>query len=112
MQDAIDLRSDTTTLPTDEMLEAMRNAQLGDDVYREDPTVHKLEKLAAEKVGKEDSLFVVSGTMGNLTAVLTHCKRGDEVILEEGSHTYYYEVGGISALGGVIPKTIAGTRYC
>jgi len=104
------LRSDTVTLPTNEMREAMKSAKLGDDVYGEDPTVNQLEKLAAKKVGKEAALFVPSGTMGNLIAVLTHCERGEEVILEAESHMYYYEVGGMSAVAGVIPRLITGDR--
>jgi len=106
----IDLRSDTVTLPTDEMREAMSNAEVGDDVYQEDPTVNRLEELAAKKIGKEAALFVASGTMGNLTAVMTHCQRGDEVILGTDSHIYYYEVGGMSAVAGVIPRLIAGDK--
>ena len=106
----IDLRSDTVTLPTDEMREAMNNAEVGDDVYQEDPTVNRLEELAAKKIGKEAALFVPSGTMGNLIAVLTHCQRGDEVILEMDSHIYYYEVGGMSAVAGVIPRLIVGDK--
>jgi threonine aldolase len=97
----IDLRSDTATLPTPEMRQAMANAELGDDVYGEDPTVNRLEALMAERLGKQDGLFVPSGTMGNLAAVLAHCGRGDEVILGDLSHTYLFEAGGISALGGV-----------
>jgi threonine aldolase len=97
----IDLRSDTATLPTPEMRQAMVNAELGDDVYGEDPTVNRLEAMMAERLGKQDGLFVPSGTMGNLAAVLTHCGRGDEVILGDLSHTYLFEAGGISALGGV-----------
>ncbi len=106
----IDLRSDTVTLPTDEMREAMNNAEVGDDVFQEDPTVNQLEELAAKKVGKEAALFVPSGTMGNLIAVLTHCQRGDEVILDIDSHLYYYEVGSISAVAGVIPRLIEGNK--
>ena len=106
----IDLRSDTVTLPTDEMREAMNNAEVGDDCYQEDPTVNQLEELAAKKAGKEAALFVPSGTMGNLIAVLTHCQRGDEVILEIDSHLYYYEVGSISAVAGVIPRLITGDK--
>jgi len=106
----IDLRSDTVTLPTDEMREAMNNAEVGDDVYQEDPTVNRLEELAAKKLGKEETLFVPSGTMGNLIAVLTHCQRGDEIILERDSHIYYYEVGGMSAVAGVMPRLIVGDR--
>ena len=92
------------------MREAMSNAEVGDDVYQEDPTVYRLEELAAKKIGKEAALFVPSGTMGNLIAVLTHCQRGDEVILEMDSHIYYYEVGGMSAVAGVIPRLIAGDK--
>ena len=88
----------------------MNNAEVGDDVFQEDPTVNRLEELAAKKVGKEAALFVPSGTMGNLIAVLTHCQRGDEVILEIDSHIYYYEVGGMSALAGVIPRLIVGDK--
>lgn len=102
----IDLRSDTVTLPTEKMRKAMANAELGDDVYGEDPTVNRLQALAAERLGKEAALFVPSGTMGNLAAVLTHCGRGDEVIMGDCAHTYLYEAGGISALGGVHPFTI------
>ncbi len=92
------------------MREAMNNAEVGDDVYQEDPTVNQLEELAANKLGKEAALFVPSGTMGNLIAVLTHCQRGDEVILETDSHIYYYEVGGMSAVAGVIPRLIVGDK--
>lgn len=106
----IDLLSDTVTLPTNEMREAMKNAEVGDDVYQEDPTVNRLEELSAKKVGKEAAIFVPSGTMGNLIAVLTHCKRGEEVILESRSHIYNFEVGGISALGGVVTKTVDGNK--
>ena len=106
----IDLRSDTVTLPTDEMREAMNSAKVGDDVYQEDPTVNQLEELASKKVGKEAALFVPSGTMGNLISVLTHCQRGNEVILEMNSHIYYYEVGGMSAVAGVIPRLVVGDK--
>lgn len=92
------------------MRQAMMNAEVGDDVYLEDPTVNRLEELAAKKVGKDAALFVTSGTMGNLIAVLTHCQRGDEVILELDSHMYYYEVGGMSAVAGVIPRLIIGDK--
>lgn len=97
----VDLRSDTVTLPTPEMRQAMANADLGDDVYGEDPTVNRLQEVAADMLGKEAGLFVASGTMGNLAAALAHCQRGDEVILGKKSHTYLFEAGGISALGGV-----------
>lgn len=99
----IDLRSDTVTKPTPEMREAMAEAEVGDDVYRDDPTVNRLEELAAEMLGKESSLFVPSGTMGNLLALLVHCQRGDEVIVGNRSHIYLNEAGGMSALGGIQP---------
>ena len=97
----IDLRSDTVTKPTPEMREAMAKAEVGDDVYGDDPTVNRLQEMAAEMTGHEAGLFVASGTMGNLAAVLAHCQRGDEVILGKEAHTYRYEAGGISVLGGV-----------
>jgi len=103
----VDLRSDTVTLPSDEMREAMVRAELGDDVFGEDPTVNRLQQMAAERVGKEAGLLVVSGTMGNLASILTHCRRGEEVILGDQSHTFLYEGGGISALGGVHPHTVS-----
>lgn len=106
--DAIELRSDTLTLPTDEMREAMSRAEVGDDVYGEDPTVRRLEESSARKVGKEAALFVPSGTMGNLLAVMTHCRRGDEIVLESECHIYYYEVGGLSAVAGVVPRLVKG----
>lgn len=102
----IDLRSDTVTLPTEKMRQAMANAELGDDVYGEDPSVNRLQSIAAEKMGKEAGLFVPSGTMGNLASVLAHCGRGDEVIMGDCAHTFLYEGGGISALGGVHPHII------
>jgi len=97
----IDLRSDTVTRPTPEMRAAMAQAEVGDDVYGEDPTINRLQELAANMVGKEAGIFVPSGTMGNLTAVLTHCTRGDEIILGHLAHIFYFEAGGVSALGGV-----------
>jgi threonine aldolase len=97
----VDLRSDTVTQPTPEMREAMASAVVGDDVYGEDPTVNKLQEMAAEMLGKEAGLFVPSGTMGNLSASLAHCQRGDEAILGNMAHIFLYEAGGISALGGV-----------
>jgi threonine aldolase len=102
----IDLRSDTVTLPTETMRTAIYKAELGDDVFGEDATVNRLEEMAAAKVGKEAALLVVSGTMGNLVSILTHCHRGDEVILGDLSHTFLYECGGISALGGIHPHTV------
>jgi len=104
----VDLRSDTVTLPTEEMLEAIKTAKLGDDVYGEDPTVNALEELAAERMGKERALLVTSGTQGNLVCLLSHTRRGDEVILESESHIYYYEVGGVSAVAGLTPRPIEG----
>ncbi|MFC2029062.1 GntG family PLP-dependent aldolase, partial [Chloroflexota bacterium] len=97
----IDLRSDTVTKPTQEMREAMLKAPVGDDVYGEDPTVNELQEMAANIMGKEAGLFVPSGTMANLVAMLVHCQRGDEVILGDKAHTFLFEAGGISALGGV-----------
>jgi threonine aldolase len=88
------------------MRKAMAEAELGDDVYREDPTVNRLQAMAADRLGKEAGLFIPSGTMGNLAAVLAHCGRGDEVIMGNYGHTFLYEAGGISALGGVHPRTI------
>jgi len=105
---AIDLRSDTVTLPTEEMLETIRNAELGDDGYREDPTVNRLEELAAKKMSKEAALLVPSGTMANLISVMANTKRGDCVILESESHIYWYELGGLSAIAGVLPWPIKG----
>lgn len=102
----IDLRSDTVTEPTPAMREAMYRAEVGDDVYREDPTVNELERMAAERLGKEAGLFVASGTMGNLVAILVHCERGDEVIVGDRSHTFLFEQGGMAALGGVSPYPI------
>ncbi len=102
----IDLRSDTVTLPTEAMRKAMYEAELGDDVYGEDPTINRLEALGAERMGKEAALFVVSGTMGNLVALLTHCGRGDEVIMGDRAHTFLYEAGGVSALGGIHVHTV------
>ena len=102
----IDLRSDTVTLPTQAMRQAIYDADLGDDVFGEDPTTNRLEKMAAELMGKEAALMVVSGTMGNLVCILTHCKRGEEVILGNRSHSFLYEAGGMSALGGIHPHTV------
>ncbi len=109
----IDLRSDTVTQPTSEMRRAMAQAPVGDDVYGEDPTVNRLQVMAAEMLGKEAALFVASGTMGNLAGILAHCTRGDEVILGNQAHTFLFEAGGISALGGVhscqLPNQLDGT---
>lgn len=103
---AIDLRSDTVTLPTPEMREAMYRAELGDDVYGEDPTLNRLQEMAAERMGKEAALFVASGTMGNLVCLLTHCARGEEVIMGHLGHTFLFEAGGSAALGGIHPRTV------
>jgi threonine aldolase len=105
--DRIDFRSDTVSWPTEAMREAMARATVGDDVYGEDPTVRELEALAAELTGKEAALFVASGTMGNLTAILAHANRGDEAIVARDAHTYLYEAGGMSALGGIFPRVLS-----
>jgi threonine aldolase len=99
--DYIDLRSDTVTKPTPAMREAMAKAEVGDDVMEEDPTVNRLQEMAANRMGKQAGLFVASGTMGNLCAILAHCNRGDEAILGAHAHTFSFEGGGISALGGI-----------
>jgi len=96
----IDLRSDTVTQPTEEMRRAMYEAEVGDDVYGEDPTVNALEEMAAQMLNKEAGLFTSSGTMSNLIAVLTHTNPGEEIILGSEAHMFWYEVGGASALGG------------
>lgn len=106
----IDLRSDTVTKPTPEMREAMAEAEVGDDVFRDDPTVIALEKLAADKVGKEAALFVPSGTMGNLIALLVHCHRGEEAIVGSLSHIYLNEAGGMAALGGIQPCPVPNQK--
>jgi threonine aldolase len=105
----IDLRSDTVTLPTPEMREAIARAELGDDVYGEDPTVNRLEAMAASLTGKEAALLVASGTMGNLAAMLAHCPRGTEAIVGSEAHSYVYEAGGAAALGGVVLTPIRNT---
>lgn len=97
----IDLRSDTVTLPSDTIRDSIYKANLGDDVFKEDPTVNSLEKKAAQLSGKADALLVPSGTMGNLISFLVHCERGTEAILGDKSHTFIYEAGGISAFGGI-----------
>ena len=104
--DMIDLRSDTVTWPTPAMREAMANAELGDDVYGEDPTINELEAEAADMLGKEAGLLVTSGTQGNIAAILAHCGRGDEVVLGDKAHTFKYEAGGIAALGGIQPHIV------
>ena len=102
----VDLRSDTMTRPTPAMSKAMSEAEVGDDVFGEDPTVNKLEAMAAERLGKEAALYVVSGTMGNLVSLLAHCGRGEEIILGSLSHTFFFEQGGSAAVGGIHPRTI------
>lgn len=102
----IDLRSDTVTQPTPEMRQAMADAEVGDDVFGDDPTVNRLQQAAAARLGKDAGLFVPSGTMGNLAAVLAHCGRGDEVIMGNLGHTFLFEAGGVAALGGVNPFTL------
>jgi threonine aldolase len=102
----IDLRSDTVTQPTAEMRRAMAEAEVGDDVYGEDPTVNRLEAEAAELFGQEAGLLVTSGTQGNLVALLTHAPRGSEVIVGDKAHIFVYEQGGLAALGGLIPHTV------
>lgn len=106
----LDFRSDTVTKPTPEMRRAMYEAEVGDDVYREDPTVNRLEARAAEILCKEAALFVPTGTMGNQVAVLTHTRRGEEVIVEAESHVFMYEVGGIAALSACQVRTVPGVR--
>ncbi len=110
MSKLIDLRSDTVTKPTEEMRQAIYRAEVGDDVYQDDPTVNYLEELAAEMLGKEGALFVSSGTQGNIISLLTHTKRGDEVILEKNAHIYLYEVAGMAALGGLMVNRLEGNR--
>jgi threonine aldolase len=106
----IDLRSDTVTVPTQEMKDAMYNAIVGDDVYEDDPTVKELEEYAAKLVNKESALFVPSGTFGNQLALLTHCRRGDEVILGDDCHIVVHEVGASSVIAGVQLRTLRSTK--
>jgi len=106
MHKIVDLRSDTTTLPTPSMWKAIASAKVGDDVYGDDPTVNELERKAAAILGKEAALFVPSGTMGNLAAILAHCGRGEEAIIGNRSHIFWDEAGGISALAGVNPHIV------
>jgi len=105
----IDLRSDTITLPTDEMRRAMFEADVGDDVYGEDPTVNKLEAMAAKITGKEAALFTTSGTQSNLIAILASTKHGDEILMGSESHTFWNEVGGAACLGGVQTRTLSNS---
>lgn len=106
MTGMIDLRSDTVTKPTAAMREAMMRAEVGDDVYGEDPTVRTLEEMLAARAGMEAGLFLPSGTQSNLVALLTHCARGDEYLVGQTAHTYKYEGGGAAVLGGIQPQPI------
>ena len=110
MHDVVDLRSDTVTLPTPAMREAMARAEVGDDVWEEDPTVQRLEALAAELTGKEAGLFVASGTMGNLVSVLSQTRPGQEIILDLDSHIFNYEVASAAVIGGVQTRPIRTER--
>lgn len=103
----IDLRSDTVTVPSEDMRRAMSTAAVGDDVFHDDPTVNRLEAMMAEMAGKEAALFVPSGTMSNLVALFAHCQRGEEYIVGQGYHSYLYEAGGAPVLGSIIPQPIA-----
>ncbi len=109
-QATLDFRSDTVTKPTPEMREAMAKAEVGDDVYQEDPTINHLQELAAEITGMEAGLFVPSGTMGNLTSILSHCQRGDEIIVGRKAHIFLYEAAGAAALGGINIQTIPNQK--
>ena len=112
----IELRSDTFTLPTSAMRQAAFDAELGDDVYGEDPTVNRLEALSATMLGKEAACFMPSGTMANLASILTHCPRGTEVLVGDESDIYHYEAGGASVVGGIVyhavPTNPDGTLAC
>jgi len=110
LHDVVDLRSDTLTLPTPTMREAMARAEVGDDVWEEDPTVQRLEALAAELTGKESGLFVASGTMGNLVSVLSQTRPGQEIILDLDSHIFNYEVASAAVIGGVQTRPIRTER--
>ena len=106
----INLYSDTQTLPTADMLRAATTAELGDDVSRLDPTVRRLEERAAELTGMEAGLFVTSGTQGNVVALMTHGRHGDEVFLDADAHVYFYEGGGLCSLAGFTPRFVAAER--
>ena len=106
----VELRSDTMTRPTPAMRKAMAEAEVGDDVFGEDPTVNRLEATAAERLGKEAALFVPSGTMANLVSQMAHCGRGDEMILGSQSHSFYYEQGGSAAVAAIHPRTVPNQR--
>lgn len=102
----IDLRSDTVTRPTEEMRKIMAGAEVGDDVYGDDPTVNRLEKKAAEMIGFEEAIFATSGTQANLIGIMSHCQRGDEYIVGQLAHTYRYEAGGAAVLGSIQPQPV------
>src|SRR5215475_8438644 len=104
----IDLRSDTVTKPSPRMRRAMAEAEVGDDVFLEDPTVNRLQQRAAEVFGREAGLFVPSGSMGNLAAIIAHTRPGQEVISEEFGHTYNYEMASMCSLAGVLPRVVTG----
>lgn len=106
----VDLRSDTVTKPTPEMRQAMAEAEVGDDVYQEDPTVDRLQEMAARTLGFEASLFVPTGTMGNQVALAVHGKPGDEVICDSESHIIHYEMGAMAALSGLLPRVLSAQR--
>ena len=110
MHDIVDLRSDTLTLPTPEMREAMAQAEVGDDVWEEDPTVKRLEAMAAGRLGQEAGLFVASGTMGNLVSVVSHTQAGQEVVLDLDSHIFNYEVAGSAVIGSVQMRPVKTER--
>jgi len=110
VHDIVDLRSDTLTLPTPEMREAMARAEVGDDVWEEDPTVKRLEAMAAERLGKEAGLFVASGTMGNVVSVVSHTRAGQEVVLDLDSHIFNYEVAGAAVIGSVQMRPVKTAR--
>ena len=103
----IDLRSDTVTKPSAAMRAAMAAAEVGDDVFGDDPTVNRLQEVCAERFGMAAGLFFPSGTQSNLAAVMAHCARGEEVILGQDAHTYKYEAGGAAVLGSIQPQPIA-----
>src|SRR5918994_2304819 len=106
MSDIIDLRSDTVTRPSPGMRKAMHEAELGDDVFGDDPTVNRLQARAAEMFGFESALLFPTGTQSNLAALMSHCQRGEEVILGMEAHSYRYEAGGLSVLGSIHPQSI------
>ena len=108
--DVINLRSDTQTLPTPEMRQAIFDAELGDDTYHEDPTVTKFQAMAAEKLGKEAALLTISGHMANLVALMVHGRTGQEVVIDPESHIFYYEVGALASVAGLMPMPVPSHR--